>query len=48
VPCQGASNIARWQSGGDNRRCRGNAWFIPSEMIQNRDKDRPHPATSTT
>lgn len=45
VPYQDASNIARWQSGGDNRRCRGNAWFIPYETIQNRDKDRPHPAT---
>jgi len=45
VPYQDASNIARWQSGGENRRCRGNAWFIPYETIQNRDKDRPHPAT---
>jgi site-specific DNA-methyltransferase (adenine-specific) len=45
VPYQDASNISRWQSGGDNRRCRGNAWFIPYETIQNRDKDRPHPAT---
>jgi site-specific DNA-methyltransferase (adenine-specific) len=45
VPYQDASNIARWQSGGGNRRCRGNTWFIPYETIQNRDKDRPHPAT---
>lgn len=45
VQYQDASNIARWQSGGDNRRCRGNAWFIPYETIQSRDKDRPHPAT---
>jgi site-specific DNA-methyltransferase (adenine-specific) len=45
VPYQDASNIARWRSGGDNRRCRGNTWFIPYETIQNRDKDRPHPAT---
>jgi site-specific DNA-methyltransferase (adenine-specific) len=45
VPYQDASNIARWQSGGDNRRCRGNTWFIPYETIQSRDKDRPHPAT---
>jgi site-specific DNA-methyltransferase (adenine-specific) len=45
VPYQDASNIARWQSGGNNRRCRGNAWFIPYETIQSRDKDRPHPAT---
>ena len=45
VAYQDASNIARWQSGGGNRRCRGNTWFIPYETIQNRDKDRPHPAT---
>jgi site-specific DNA-methyltransferase (adenine-specific) len=45
VKYQDASNIARWQNGGHNRRCRGNAWFIPYETIQSRDKDRPHPAT---
>ena len=45
VPYQDASNIERWQSGGSNRRCRGNTWFIPYETIQNRDKERPHPAT---
>jgi site-specific DNA-methyltransferase (adenine-specific) len=45
VKYQDASNIARWQNGGHNRRCRGNTWFIPYETIQNRDKDRPHPAT---
>lgn len=45
VPYQDASNIGRWRSGGENRRCRGNTWFIPYDTIQNRDKDRPHPAT---
>ena len=45
VPYQDASNVARWRSGGDNRRCRGNTWFIPYQTIQSRDKDRPHPAT---
>jgi site-specific DNA-methyltransferase (adenine-specific) len=45
VAYQDESNIARWQSGGSNRRCRGNTWFIPYETIQSRDKDRPHPAT---
>ena len=45
VPYQDASNINRWQTGGGNRRCRGNTWFIPYDTIQNRDKDRPHPAT---
>jgi site-specific DNA-methyltransferase (adenine-specific) len=45
VPYQDASNINRWQTGGSNLRCRGNAWFIPYDTIQSRDKDRPHPAT---
>ncbi len=45
VRYQDESNIARWQTGGTNRRCRGNTWFIPYETIQSRDKDRPHPAT---
>ena len=45
VPYQDASNIGRWRSGGENRRCRGNAWFIPYDTIQSRDKERPHPAT---
>jgi site-specific DNA-methyltransferase (adenine-specific) len=45
VKYQDASNIARWQTSGENRRCRGNTWFIPYDTIQSRDKDRPHPAT---
>lgn len=45
VPYQDASNIARWQGGGHGTRCRGNAWFIPYDTIQRRDRDRPHPAT---
>ena len=45
VPYQDESNIARWRTGGGNRRCRGNTWFIPYETIQSRDHDRPHPAT---
>ncbi|MEA3211379.1 MAG: hypothetical protein QOE70_4436 [Chthoniobacter sp.] len=40
------SNIARWgHTGGQDRRCRGNNWFIPYDTIQRRDSDRPHPAT---
>ena len=40
------SNIARWgHTGGQDRRCRGNNWFIPYETINSRDNDRPHPAT---
>jgi len=45
VPYQDRSNIARWAKAGDGVRCRGNTWFIPYETIQNRDRDRPHPAS---
>lgn len=46
VPYADKSNIARWgHTGGRDRRCRGNTWFIPYETINFRDKDRPHPAT---
>lgn len=46
VPYQDKSNIARWgHTGGEDRRCRGNTWFIPYDTIQSRDKERPHPAT---
>lgn len=46
VPYQDKSNIARWRhTGGRDRRCRGNTWFIPYETIQRRAKERPHPAT---
>ncbi len=40
------SNIKRWgHTGGRDKRCRGNNWFIPYETIRNRDSERPHPAT---
>jgi site-specific DNA-methyltransferase (adenine-specific) len=40
------SNIARWgHTGGRDKRCRGNNWFVPYETIMSRDKERPHPAT---
>jgi site-specific DNA-methyltransferase (adenine-specific) len=46
VPYADKSNIARWShTGGSDRRCRGNTWFIPYQTIQRRAKDRPHPAT---
>jgi site-specific DNA-methyltransferase (adenine-specific) len=45
VPYQDQSNVTRWRAAADNRRCRGNTWFIPYDTIQSRDKDRPHPAT---
>ncbi len=40
------SNIARWaHTGGGDKRCRGNTWFIPYQTIQSRDDQRPHPAS---
>ena len=46
VPYQDKSNISRWRhTGGSDRRCRGNTWFIPYQTIQSRAKERPHPAT---
>ena len=48
VKYQDASNVARWRAASGGRRCRGNAWFIPYETIQSREKDRPHPATFPT
>jgi site-specific DNA-methyltransferase (adenine-specific) len=45
VRYQDQSNVGRWRSAAGGVRCRGNTWFIPYETIQNREKDRPHPAT---
>lgn len=46
VPYVDKSNIARWRhTSGEDRRCRGNTWFIPYDTIQSRSKERPHPAT---
>ncbi len=45
VPYKDQTNIARWKAGRIKKRCRGNCWFIPYQTIQNRDKDRPHPAS---
>jgi site-specific DNA-methyltransferase (adenine-specific) len=46
VPYADKSNIERWShTGGSDRRCRGNTWFIPYQTISRREKDRPHPAT---
>ena len=45
VRYQDQSNFSRWRTGASGVRCRGNTWFIPYETIQNREKDRPHPAT---
>ena len=44
IPYQDKSNIGRWKSAKQDRRDRGNTWFIPYKTIQSK-KDRPHPAT---
>ena len=48
VPYQDPSNVTRWRAAGGGTHCRGNTWFMPYDTIQNRDKDRPHPATFPT
>jgi len=45
VAYQDQSNVGRWRAAAGNRRCRGNAWFMPYDTINSREKDRPHPAT---
>jgi site-specific DNA-methyltransferase (adenine-specific) len=45
VPYQDKSNVGRWKGGAGDRRCRGNTWFLPYSTIQERARDRPHPAT---
>lgn len=45
VPYQDASNIGRWQAAANGLRCRGNTWFMPYDTIQDRARERPHPAT---
>lgn len=41
VKYQDKSNIGRWKSATQDKRDRGNVWFIPYPTIQ---KERPHPA----
>lgn len=46
VPYTDKSNINRWgHTEGADVRCRGNTWYVPYKTIQNRNKQRPHPAT---
>ncbi len=48
VPYQDKSNIGRWNSAKQDKRGRGNTWFIPYETIKNRERQRPHPSTFPT
>ena len=41
VPYQDKTNIGRWKSARQDKRDRGNVWFIPYSTIQ---ESRPHPA----
>jgi site-specific DNA-methyltransferase (adenine-specific) len=44
IPYQDKTNVGRWKAAREDRRDRGNTWFIPYETIQNKSQ-RPHPAT---
>ncbi|MTI96210.1 MAG: site-specific DNA-methyltransferase [Firmicutes bacterium] len=45
VPYKDKSNVSRWQGAKADKRCRGNTWYIPYKTIQNRNTERPHPAS---
>ena len=45
VPYQDKSNIGRWKKASQDRRDRGDTWFVPYETIWLRKKHRPHPST---
>ncbi|MBI4299022.1 MAG: site-specific DNA-methyltransferase [Chloroflexi bacterium] len=45
VPYQDKSNVRRWKRTPEDKRPRGNTWFIPYETITDRASQRPHPAT---
>jgi site-specific DNA-methyltransferase (adenine-specific) len=44
VSYQDKSNIIRWKAATQDRRDRGNVWFIPYDTVQS-NIERPHPAT---
>ena len=44
IPYQDKTNIGRWKAAKEDKRDRGNTWFIPYETIKSRT-ERPHPAT---
>ena len=45
VEYQDKSNVTRWKSAGNDKRCRGNTWFVPYKTIRSRTSQRPHPAS---
>ena len=44
IPYQDKTNVGRWKAAKEDKRDRGNTWFIPYETIQSKS-ERPHPAT---
>ena len=44
VPYQDKTNIGRWKVAKEDKRDRGNTWFMPYETIQSKS-ERPHPST---
>jgi site-specific DNA-methyltransferase (adenine-specific) len=44
VPYKDKSNIKRWKQAKQDKRDRGNTWFIPYDTIHTK-KERPHPST---
>ena len=44
IPYQDKTNIGRWKAAKEDKRDRGNTWFIPYETIKSKT-ERPHPAT---
>ena len=44
VPYQDKSNIGRWKSAIEDKRDRGNVWFIPYETIQSKSERGYHPS----
>ena len=44
VPYQDKTNIGRWHSARQDKRDRGNTWFLPYRTIRNK-AERPHPAS---
>ncbi|MCC6446555.1 MAG: site-specific DNA-methyltransferase [Armatimonadetes bacterium] len=45
IEYQDKSNISRWKGVKEDKKCRGNNWFVPYKTIKNRKDQRPHPAT---
>jgi len=45
VPYEDKSNLSRWRKGRPDRRCGGDAWFIPYETVRSRKERANHPAT---